>query len=135
MLIGDKIRNIRTLKGLSQENMAEMLALSAVAYGDIERNKKDVNMKRLEQIAGILGVSVNDILAFGDKVSNFFDQCNNTNVSSGPNGGTQIQNSFDEREYKHQLEKAQLEIEKLKIEKEKFELEVKYWKEKYENKV
>lgn len=135
MLIGDKIRNIRTLKGLSQENMADMLALSAVAYGDIERNKKDVNMKRLEQIAGILGVSVSDILAFGDKVSNFFDQCSNTNVSAGQNGGTQTQNNFDEREYKHQLEKAQLEIEKLKIEKEKLELEVKYWKEKYENRV
>lgn len=135
MLIGDKIRNIRALKGLSQENMADMLALSAVAYGDIERNKKDVNMKRLEQIAGILGVSVSDILAFGDKVSNFFDQCNNTNVSAGQNGGTQTQNNFDEREYKHQLEKAQLEIEKLKIEKEKLELEVKYWKEKYENRV
>jgi transcriptional regulator with XRE-family HTH domain len=30
MLIGDKNRNIRTLKGLSQENMAVMLNLSSV---------------------------------------------------------------------------------------------------------
>lgn len=135
MLVGDKIRNLRTLKGLSQENMAEMLDMSLVAYGDIERNKtKDVNLKRLEQIAGVLGITVSDILAFGDRVSNFFDQCSNTSVSTGENGSN-ITNYYDAREVQHQLEKAQLEIEKLKIEKEKFELEVKYWKEKYENKV
>ncbi len=51
MTIGEKIRGIRTLKGLSQENMAEMLGLSLLSYGDIERGKKDVNMNRLEQIA------------------------------------------------------------------------------------
>lgn len=132
MLVGDKIRNLRTLKGLSQENMAEMLDMSLVAYGDIERNKtKDVNLKRLEQIAGVLGITVSDILAFGDRVSNFFDQCNH---AVGVNNGEQHFN-MDAREVQHQLEKAQLEIEKLKIEKEKFEIEAKYWKEKYEGKV
>jgi len=124
MLLGDKIRNIRTLKGLSQENMADMLNLSSVAYGDIERNKKDVTMKRLEQIAEILGISTTDILTFGDRVSNFFDQCNQTNVVTGQNGNQTYYN--DTREIQHQLEKAQLEIEKLR-------LEVLYWKEKYES--
>lgn len=71
--VGEKIRGIRTLKGLSQENLAVMLGLSLPAYADIERGKKDVTIKRLEQIAEKLGVSLSDILSFGDKVSNFFD--------------------------------------------------------------
>jgi transcriptional regulator with XRE-family HTH domain len=37
MTIGEKIRGIRDLKKLSIENMAEMLGLSVLAYGEIER--------------------------------------------------------------------------------------------------
>lgn len=124
MQIGDKIRNLRSLKGLSQENMAEMLEMSVVAYGDIERNKKDVNLKRLEQIADVFGISVADILAFGDRVSNFFEQCNQHSFVVG-SGNTQS-NIYDAKELQHQLEKAQMEIEKLKV-------EVLYWKEKFEH--
>lgn len=129
MKIGDKIRNLRTLKGLSQENMSEMLNMSLGAYGDIERNKKDISLTRLEQIAKSLGVSVLDILSFGDKISNFFDQCNGF-ANVGTNNGTA--NNYDAREIQHKLEKALLEIEKLKVEKEKSDLEAKYWREKFE---
>lgn len=130
--VGEKIRGIRTLKGLSQENLAMMLGLSLPAYADIERGKKDVTMKRLEQIAEKLGVSLSDILSFGDKVSNFFDQCNGSNINAG-NAPTQSNNYYDAREIQHKLEKALLEIEKLNIKVEKAELEVKYWREKCEN--
>jgi transcriptional regulator with XRE-family HTH domain len=129
--IGDKIRGIRTLKGLSQENLAMMLELSLPAYADIERGKKDVTIKRLEQIANKLGVSLNDILAFGDRVSNFFDQCNNAIVATGTNGSS-IANNYDTREMQHKLEKAQLELDKLRAERDKSDLEAKYWREKYE---
>ena len=44
--IGEKIRKIRTLKGLSQENMATMLEISLVAYGDIERCKTNLTNSR-----------------------------------------------------------------------------------------
>lgn len=130
--VGEKIRGIRTLKGLSQENLAVMLGLSLPAYADIERGKKDVTIKRLEQIAEKLGVSLSDILSFGDKVSNFFDQCNGSNINAG-NTPTQSNNYYDTREIQHKLEKALLEIEKLNIKVEKTELEVKYWREKCEN--
>lgn len=130
--VGEKIRGIRTLKGLSQENLAMMLGLSLPAYADIERGKKDVTMKRLEQIAEKLGVSLSDILSFGDKVSNFFNQCNGSHINAG-NTPTQSNNYHDTREIQHKLEKALLEIEKLNIKVEKTELEVKYWREKCEN--
>ncbi len=36
MVIGDKIRNLRSLKALSQENMADALKMFLPTYGDIE---------------------------------------------------------------------------------------------------
>jgi transcriptional regulator with XRE-family HTH domain len=129
--IGKKIRGIRTLKGLSQENMAAMLGLSLPAYADIERGHKDVTIKRLEQIADKLEVRLNDILNFEERVSNFFDQCNGASVATGTNGNGTV-NNYDAREVQHQLEKALLEIEKQSIQVEKAELEAKYWREKCE---
>lgn len=132
MLVGDKIRSIRLLKGLSQENMAEMLSMSLVAYGDIERNKtKELTLKRLEQIAQVLGVTVSDILSFGDRISNFFENCQNTNVLNGENSSN-VTHCNDSKEIQHQLQIAQLEIEKLKLEKEKMQWELRYWQEKME---
>ncbi len=116
MKVGDKIRTLRTLKGLSQENMAHALGLSLTAYGDIERDQKSVNLDRLEKIAEVLQISVTDILTFGEKIANFFDQCNVTN------GGV-VYNNSDSQEIQHELEKARLEIEKLKMEIAKLEAE------------
>jgi transcriptional regulator with XRE-family HTH domain len=135
MKIGDKIRDIRTLKGFSQENMADILNISKKTYGDIERNQiKELTLARLEQIAEALEVSLNDILSFGERIANFFEQSSGANVLNGV-----VHNNYDTKETQHQLEKAQLEIEKLKLEienarleNEKLKLEVKYLKEKYE---
>jgi transcriptional regulator with XRE-family HTH domain len=135
MHTGGKIRSVRLLKGLSQENMAEMLDISILAYGNIERGKTNVSKDRLKQIAEKLGVSSEDILNFTDKVNNFFDQCSGPIGIFGENG---IQtNNFDARELQHENEKLQLQIEKLKLEiekitleKEKAELELKVFREK-----
>ena len=133
MHTGEKIRAIRSLKGLSQDNMAEMLGLSRLAYGDIERGKTDLTDSRLNQIAGVLQLSPADILAFTERMTNFFDQCSG---AVGLNSGTQ-NNHYDQRELKHELEKStlvleqhRLEIEKLKVERDKAELEARYWREK-----
>ena len=133
MKIGEKIRGIRIMKGLSQENVAEMLDMSLLAYGDIERGKKDVAYSRLEQIAEKLEVSVQDILSYGDRVANFFDQCSNTNVVGNGKQRNDIVNNYDNRELQHQIDKLNLENEKLKAEKERAEMEAKYWKEKSGN--
>lgn len=138
MEIGEKIRGIRGLKGLSQENMAGMLGMSLRGYGDIERGTTDLPYSRLKDIAAKLGVSVADIETFGSTVSNFFDQCNSTNVSTGSNtatgtnGANQTNNNYDQRELQHQLEKAQLELKLFQAKKEKAELEARYLREKYE---
>ncbi|GAB2589419.1 hypothetical protein GCM10027190_42920 [Spirosoma areae] len=115
--------------------MADMIGLSRLAYGDIERGKTDVTDSRLKQIADVLGISVMDIFSFSEKMANFFDQC--TGVVA-LNNGTQT-NNYDQRELQHQLDKAKLEIEKLQLEVEKYkaerdraELEARYWRDKKE---
>lgn len=60
--IGERIRQLRQQKGLSQENMADQLNISTTAYGDIERGKTDVTLSRLHKIAAILGTEVASIL-------------------------------------------------------------------------
>lgn len=64
MKIGEKIRAIRLLKGLSQENMADLINIKVLAYGDIERGKTDIRFSRLEQISSVLEVSICDIIDF-----------------------------------------------------------------------
>ncbi len=127
MKIGEKIRGIRDLKGLSQENMAAMLGMSVRGYGDIERGATDPPYSRLKDIAAKLGVSVADIENYGNTVSNFFDQCNGTNVNTGPNHKPNQTNNYDAREAKHLIEKLQLELKLSQAEKQKAEIEVKYW--------
>jgi transcriptional regulator with XRE-family HTH domain len=60
--IPDKIRKARVLKGLSQENVADMLGISTTAYGDIERGKTELSIKRAQDLSKVL-----DYLYFGRK--------------------------------------------------------------------
>lgn len=126
MKTGEKIRLLRTVKGFSQENMADMVGLSRLTYGEIERGKIEPEKDRLSKIAEVLGVAPEDIDAFGDSITNFFDQCNQTNVVMGQNGHQT--NHYDQKELQHQIEKLQLENKLLQVEKDKAEIEAKYWR-------
>jgi transcriptional regulator with XRE-family HTH domain len=70
-----KIKDIRTSKGFSYENMADELEISTSAYRKIENNETKLTVERLFQISKILKTPVNDIL--GSKLSNVFYQNNN----------------------------------------------------------
>jgi transcriptional regulator with XRE-family HTH domain len=56
--IPDKIRKARVLKGLSQENVADMLGISTTAYGDIERGKTELSIKRAQDLSKVLDIPV-----------------------------------------------------------------------------
>nr|WP_295926944.1 helix-turn-helix transcriptional regulator [uncultured Dyadobacter sp.] len=60
--LSEKIRQIRLQKGLSQENMADMLGLSTTAYGDIERGRTELSVSRLENVAKLLDVQLPELL-------------------------------------------------------------------------
>jgi transcriptional regulator with XRE-family HTH domain len=58
---------MRTVKGLSQEDMAEKLGISPNGYGKIERGETDIQWSRLEQIAEVLGITVKELLNLNEK--------------------------------------------------------------------
>ena len=67
--LSEKIRQIRLQKGLSQENMADMLGLSTTAYGDIERGRTELSVSRLENVAKLLDVTLPELLGIDVSMS------------------------------------------------------------------
>ncbi|GGH40533.1 hypothetical protein GCM10007423_35650 [Dyadobacter endophyticus] len=67
--LSEKIRQIRLQKGLSQENMADMLGLSTTAYGDIERGRTELSVSRLENVAKLLDVPMPELLGIDVSIS------------------------------------------------------------------
>ena len=56
--IGLYIRKWRELKGIKQEQLATQLGLTKAALSNIENDKTDVSLHRIEDIARCLGLDV-----------------------------------------------------------------------------
>lgn len=63
MIITDKIREIRSLKSISQEYMACQLGIDTSSYHRLERGTSPLSIGRLERIAAILNVQVVELLS------------------------------------------------------------------------
>ena len=59
---GKIIRKRREELGLSQQVMAEKLNMSQSTYSRIEAKDEDLTVRQLKQIAGVLQVSLADLL-------------------------------------------------------------------------
>ncbi len=57
-LLGQRIRNYRTEKGLSQEKLAELSGCHPTYIGQIERGEKNATVESVGKIASALGVSL-----------------------------------------------------------------------------
>ncbi|TLU99573.1 helix-turn-helix domain-containing protein [Dyadobacter luticola] len=68
MEIGEKIKKIRELKNYTQDYMAQKLEMTQAGYGKLERNESDLSYQKLEKIAEVLKVSVEDIINFNEKM-------------------------------------------------------------------
>lgn len=81
--IGKRIREIRILKGLSQQNMADSLDIALSTYSDIENGRvKNLTLNRIEQVCTELEVPVETIL----QAENFNLNIQNLNgISNGFN--------------------------------------------------
>jgi len=80
MSVNDKIRLIREAKGLTQEQIAEKLDMSANAYGNIERGDNDPKLSKLEKIAEIFEMELSELVDLSEKGNltiNFVRQRNN----------------------------------------------------------
>ena len=67
MSVNEKIRLIRETKGLTQEQVAEKLGVSATAYGDFERGDNDPRLSKLKKLAEIFEMPLSDLIDLSDK--------------------------------------------------------------------
>jgi transcriptional regulator with XRE-family HTH domain len=58
---GERVRDIRKEKGLSQEQLAFKADLHRTYIGMIERAEKNITLLNIEKIANALTVSINDL--------------------------------------------------------------------------
>ena len=80
--IGENLRKIREIKGIKQESIAKQLGITTNGYGKIERGETSLNIKRLEEIAQILGVNALDVMQFDENIIFNINSMSN----SAPNG-------------------------------------------------
>lgn len=59
---GDRIREIREKKNLTQETLAEMAGISKGFLSEVENNKRNISSQALLKIANSLGASVDYLL-------------------------------------------------------------------------
>ena len=67
MKVHDKIRTMRELRHWSKEEMAARLSMSTNGYAKLERGETRLNIPKLEQIARVLDVDLNDLMAISER--------------------------------------------------------------------
>lgn len=106
MIDFDTIRELREQRQWTQEQMAEKLGLTRNGYAKIETGKSMPSLERLDEIAGLFGVKLFELLKL-----------------DGQNVVYQIgENYHGNNNYYNSNEKLQTEIDKLKLEMEKLNL-------------
>jgi transcriptional regulator with XRE-family HTH domain len=59
---GQRLREIRTSRGLSQERLAAIAGLDRTYVSGIERGVRNVSLENIERLASALGVDASDLL-------------------------------------------------------------------------
>lgn len=113
--IGRKISRIRELRGMKQEALAEALNISQQAVSKIEQSE-EIENKKLEEIAKILGVTKEGIENFSEEnVLNIISNVFNSHDSSTINA-INVQPNFNPLDKVVELYERLLKAEKEKIE-------------------
>ena len=68
MNVGDNIKKLRKEKGLQQKQIAIELGIDQSNYNKIENGKREPSLDLLNKLAGLFGVSVDDILNPGKEL-------------------------------------------------------------------
>src|SRR5690554_6930718 len=78
--IGNKIRQLRETKGLSQDYIATELGITQPSYARLEKEDDRITITRLMAIASILKTSVSEII--NEKAAKIINQQNSENPSA-----------------------------------------------------
>ena len=60
-IIGQRIRNYQTQKGLSQEKLAELAGCHPTYIGQLERGEKNATLESVEKIASAMDISLSEL--------------------------------------------------------------------------
>ncbi len=61
---GERIRELRTIRGLSQEDLAFKSGVHRTYLGGIERGERNPSLRNISAIAKALGVDISDLFLF-----------------------------------------------------------------------
>lgn len=67
ILIGKRVKEVRTKLNLTQEELADKAGLHPSYIGQVERGSKKVSIKTLEKITHALNIPLKSIFDFSDK--------------------------------------------------------------------
>ena len=59
---GDRVRELRTAQGLSQEVLAQKAGLHRTYIGSVERGERNISLENILKIASALSVSISSIM-------------------------------------------------------------------------
>ena len=67
MKLGDNLKKVRENKGYTQQQMADLIHTHRSGYSKMENNQQDISVDALVRIAKNFGMTVDDVLYFGEK--------------------------------------------------------------------
>ena len=113
MQIGNKIKKIRELRNFTQKYLADELSLSQSAYSKIEMGETEITYARLEKIAAVFEMKLEDIITFSDNaLLNFSNNPGNGNLYANVNYSL---NEVLIKSYEHQIQSLKEEVSFLKM--------------------
>ena len=59
---GKRVREIRKIKGISQERLAEMAGIDRSYMGNIERGEKNITLKKAYEICDALEIEIQNLV-------------------------------------------------------------------------
>lgn len=111
-MIGHKIQKLRELKNYTQEYMAEQLKMSQANYSRLENNSIEMSLDKLQVIAKVLEISLEDLISLDEKV--VFNISNNHRNGIKEFNMNNPLNSQEKKMYDELIKRLQSENEHLR---------------------
>lgn len=121
-MIGNRIKRIREIKCIKQDTIAKALGVSQQLYSQIEAGQVKLTGEKLEKIAEVLGLNLENIVDFDEtkifENNNFVFDNSSNNIQ---NSYTNIENLISElkKSYEAHIDDLQKQIERTEIKYEK----------------
>lgn len=107
----ENIKKFRELKSVTRESLADELGMSLSGYSKLERGEVEITLSKIERIAQILEISIEQLLNFD--ISQVFNVTNNQQVQGLGNKANVINYYGDDYREKY-IKILELGVERLK---------------------